>query len=258
MPKHALAIGAHPDDVEFLMAGTLALLKERGWEVSIGVIAKGDCGTKQMSRKEITRIRRGEAEAAARLLGATIHFAGQDDLGIDVNAAARRKVTEIVRRARADLVLTHPPSDYMSDHEFTSRLVRDACFAASAPNYETEDPSPAESLEHIPALFYCSPIEGLDLLGNPVRPGFVVDVSSRLHLKRDMLACHASQRDWLRDQHGIDQYLIAMEEWGRTCGAFVGFEQGEGFTQHLGHAFPRENVIATVLGSQVRVPATPD
>ncbi|MCG3197122.1 MAG: PIG-L family deacetylase [Candidatus Omnitrophica bacterium] len=253
MPKHALAIGAHPDDVEFLMAGTLALLQAGGWEVAIGVVAKGDCGTKEMSRKEITAVRRGEAEAAAKLLGAPVYFAGQNDLNIDVNAEARRKVTEIVRRARADLVLTHPPSDYMSDHEFTSRLVRDACFCASTPNYETEDPNPAQALDHIPALFYCSPIEGLDLYGNAVRPGFVVDVTTQLDLKRNMLACHASQRNWLRAQHGIDQYLIAMEEWGRTCGAFAGFEQGEGFTQHLGHAFPRENHIETALGARVRI-----
>jgi LmbE family N-acetylglucosaminyl deacetylase len=251
MTKRVLAVGAHPDDVEFLMAGTLGLLKDRGWETAIGILARGDCGTKVMSRREITAVRRAEAIKAAGILGAEIHLMGQNDLAIDINPEVRRIVTEMVRKVRPNLVLTHPPVDYMTDHEFTSRLVRDACFAASTPNYETEDADPAEPLGHIPALYYADPVEGLDIYGGRVLPQCIIDISAKIDLKREMLACHASQRDWLRAQHGIDQYLIAMEEWGRTCGALAGLAYGEGFRQHLGHAFPKAHVLAEELGPLV-------
>ncbi len=250
--KHALAVGAHPDDVEFLMAGTLALLKERGFEVAIGIVAKGDCGTQVMSRTEITRVRRAESEKAAALMGAGIYFMGLNDLEIDVNAESRRVVTEAIRKSRADIVLTTSPTDYMADHENTSRLVRDACFCAPTPNYETGDPQPAPPLDHIPALFYADPLEGIDIFGARVVPQFHVDITSKMELKREMLACHASQRDWLRAQHGIDQYLIAMEEWAKKCGAEAGFANAEGFRQHLGHAFPSTNVLKEVLGELVK------
>lgn len=246
-----LAVGAHPDDVEFLMAGTLAQCKRKGWEVAIGIVAKGDCGTQVMSRSEITRVRRKEAEKAASLMGAEIFFVGLNDLEIDVNAQSRRMVTEVVRKSRADVVLANSPTDYMADHETASRLVRDACFCAPTPNYETGDSNPALPLDQIPALFYSDPLEGIDIFGKRVIPQFYVDITSQMDLKREMLACHASQRDWLRAQHGIDQYLIAMEEWAHKCGQEAGFAYAEGFRQHLGHAFPSKNVLKEILGDLV-------
>lgn len=253
MTRRALAVGAHPDDVEIFMAGTLALLKMQGWEVSIGIIAKGDCGTKSLTRAEITVVRRKEAENSAELLGAKLFLMGQDDLGIDVNPDTRRIVTEVVRKAAPDLVLTHPPSDYMTDHEFASRLVRDACFAATTPNYETGSSDPAPALEKIPALYYCDPLEGIDIFGSEVVPQLVVDITSQMELKKSMLVCHASQREWLRVMHGIDQYVIEMEKWAHQRGEPYGFRFAEGFRQHLGHAFPHNNLIQETLKDLVAI-----
>ncbi|MBW7938555.1 MAG: PIG-L family deacetylase [Candidatus Omnitrophica bacterium] len=247
MSRRALAVGAHPDDVELMMAGTLALLKVAGWEVAIGIIAKGDCGSKSLTRAEITSVRRKEAEKSAAVLGAQIFFMGQNDLEIDVNPETRRIVTEVVRKAAPDVVLTHPPMDYMTDHEFTSRLVRDACFAATTPNYETGSSDPAPALAKIPFLYYCDPLEGKDLFGSKVVPQFVVDISTQMEMKKSMLTCHASQREWLRVMHGIDQYVIEMETWARLRGEPHGFEFAEGFRQHLGHAFPHNNLIEETL-----------
>ena len=247
-----LAIGCHPDDIEFLCAGTLALLKERGWEVAMGVVAKGDCGTKEMNRTQITAVRRKEAETAAKVLGAKIYFMGQDDLNVEVDAVNRRVATEVVRKARPDVVIAHSPSDYMTDHEFASRLARDACFAASCPNYETNDADPAEPTDRIPTLYYCDPAEGMDIYGRPTPVQFFVDIGSKMEFKKEMLACHASQRNWLRAQHGMDQYLIEMEEWNKKCGRRAGVEFAEGYHQHLGHAFPKKNVLAEVLGDLVK------
>jgi LmbE family N-acetylglucosaminyl deacetylase len=60
MGKRALAIAAHPDDAEFLCAGTLALLHQQGWEIFIATMTAGDCGSMVLDREEISRIRKAE------------------------------------------------------------------------------------------------------------------------------------------------------------------------------------------------------
>src|SRR5579872_672136 len=117
-----LAIHAHPDDVEFQCAGTLARLAQAGCHVTIATMTAGDCGSAELDPAEISRLRRGEARASAALLKADYLCLEFQDLGIVHDNDSRRRVTEAVRRARPDVVLTAPPVDYMSDHEMTSRL----------------------------------------------------------------------------------------------------------------------------------------
>jgi hypothetical protein len=66
--------------------------------------------------------------------------------------------------------------------------------------------------------------------------------------KREMLACHASQRDWLLRQHGIDEYLDSQEKWGSRRGAEIGVAHAEAFRQYKGHPYPRNNLLLEVLG----------
>jgi LmbE family N-acetylglucosaminyl deacetylase len=126
MPNRAapkiLAIHAHPDDVEFQCAGTLARLGGRGCSLVIATMTAGDCGSAELGPLEIAAVRRAEAAAAARLIHAEYHCLEFLDLQIDHDNAGRRRVTEFLRRVRPDLVLTAPPVDYMSDHENTSKL----------------------------------------------------------------------------------------------------------------------------------------
>ena len=63
-----------------------------------------------------------------------------------------------------------------------------------------------------------------------------------------MLACHASQRDWLLRQHGIDEYLDAQARWGAHRGAEIGVAHAEAFRQYLGHAYPKDNRLLSLLG----------
>ena len=242
-----LAIHAHPDDVEFQCAGTLALLKQRGCTISIATMTAGDCGSAEMGCDEISRVRRGEGRNAAELLGADYVCLEFLDLSIVIDNDSRRRVTEALRRARPDVVLTSPPVDYMSDHEMTSRLVRDACFNAPIPNYATHQWDPAPVLEHIPHLYYMDPVEGTDYLGRPLAPDFIVDISATFPLKKDMLACHASQRNWLLKQHGMDEYLNKCEQWSAARGREIGVKYGEGFTQHRGHPYPATNKLLELL-----------
>ncbi len=251
MTKRVLSIHAHPDDAEILAGGTLALLAARGHHVTIVTMTPGDCGSAEHSPEEIAAIRREEARSAAALIGAEYFCAGFRDLAIFSDDPSRRRVVELLRRTRPDIVLTASPADYMCDHEATSLLVRDACFAAPAPNYRTHAEPPAPPLPAIPHLYFMNPDTGADREGVTVRPDFVVNVESVFASKREMLACHASQRAWLLKHHGMDDYLETMEEWTRACGALAGFPFGEGFRQYKGHPYPETPLLQELLGPEL-------
>jgi LmbE family N-acetylglucosaminyl deacetylase len=247
MPVRILAIHAHPDDVEFLCAGTLALLRRAGCEVTIATMTPGDCGSAEHDAEAIAAIRRAEAKAAADLIGAECLCLEFRDLAIFNDDDSRRRVTECLRRTRPNVVLTAPPVDYLCDHEMTSLLVRDACFAAPAPNYATRQWDPAPPLAKIPHLYFVDPLEGADRDAQPLPVGFHVDVSAVFDVKREMLVCHASQRNWLLRQHGIDEYLDAQSTWSSKRGAEIGAAHAEGFRQYVGHPYPRMNLLLDLL-----------
>lgn len=246
-PPRVLAVHSHPDDIEFQCAGTLLLLKRKGCEVVIATMTAGDKGSAELGPEEIAAIRRGEAEKSAGLLGAGYLCLGFRDLEICFDNESRRVVIEAVRKTRPDIVVTAPPVDYMPDHEETSRLVRDACFTAAVPNYKTRQWDPAPAVDHIPHLYYCDPIEGTGWYGEPVEPQFVVDTSAVFERKLEMLACHASQREWLRRQHGMDEYLDGCRRFSAKRGAAIGTPHGEGFRQHVGHPYPSDNLLLKLL-----------
>jgi N-acetylglucosamine malate deacetylase 1 len=251
-PIRVLALHAHPDDVEFQCAGTLILLREAGCEVTIATMTPGDCGSAVHDAEAISAMRRDEARASASLIGAQYECLEFRDLAIFNDDESRRRVTEALRRVAPLIVLTAPPSDYIADHEMTSLLVRDACFAASCPNFVTRQWNPAVALAKIPHLYFVQPVEGRDRDGRPVPVDFCVDVSRVFDTKREMLACHASQRDWLMRQHGIDEYLAMQERWGGTVGTLVGVVQAEAFRQYRGHPYPQDNLLLQLVGSAGR------
>jgi N-acetylglucosamine malate deacetylase 1 len=251
-PLRILAIHAHPDDLEFQCAGTLALLREAGHAVTIATMTPGDCGSAVHDAEAIAGIRKDEARASAALIGAEYHCLEFRDLAIFNDDESRRRVTEWLRRARPDIILTAPPVDYLVDHETTSLLVRDACFGAPCPNYATRQWEPAPPLSRIPHLYFVDPIGGSDREGHPVPVDFYVDVSRVFETKRRMLACHASQRDWLLRQHGIDEYLESQTRWGAARGAEIGVAQAEAFRQYRGHPYPQDNLLLSAVGQDGR------
>lgn len=237
-------IHAHPDDAEILAGGTLALLSNLNHKISIVTMTAGDCGSGIHGPDEISAIRKGEAAAAAKLIGAEYRCAGFRDLAIFNDDASRRKVTGLLRDLRCDVVLSASPTDYLCDHEATSQLVRDACFAVSVPNYRAGGHEPTRQ---IPALYFVDPIDGTDRDGKTVVPDFTVDVASTFETKRAMLAQHESQRSWLKQQHGMDDYLDQMERWTRAFGKRAGIGLGEGFRQYKNHPYPQRPVLQEIL-----------
>lgn len=245
---HIVSIHAHPDDAEILAAGTLALLANQDNKVTIVTMTPGDKGSDTLPPEEIGAIRRMEAMTAASLIGADYLCAEYRDLEIFNDHPSRQKMTEVLRMLKPDIVITSAPSDYLCDHEMTSILVRDSLFAAINPNYRTH----SAPLKGIPHLYYMDPIEGLDRDHRRVVPDFIVDVGSTFQTKREMLAAHASQREWLLRQHGMDDYLLSMESWTKFRGSELGLDYGEGFRQYRGHPYPQTPLLQELLSPHAK------
>lgn len=242
---HIACIHAHPDDAEILAGGTLSLLASLGQQITIVTMTAGDCGTAQFPAAEIAAIRKNEAKQAAASIGAAYLCAGFEDLAIFNDDRSRRRVTALLRELRPDIVLTASPSDYLCDHEATSQLVRDACFAASVPNYAV--PGASAPLPAIPHLYFVDPIGHADRTGAAVLPDFTVDVTTVIEKKRAMLAHHESQRAWLAQQHGMADYLTQMENWTRAAGQRAGVPFGEGFRHYKIHPYPEQPLLQQTL-----------
>src|SRR5439155_12402676 len=90
--KIAIAVAAHPDDIEFYMAGTLLLLRDAGFQIHYMTLASGSCGSLQYSAARTRTVRRAESKRAASLLGATYHPSLVDDLEILYTVPLLRKL----------------------------------------------------------------------------------------------------------------------------------------------------------------------
>lgn len=242
-----LAVHAHPDDIEIQCAGTLLKLKQLGCGVSVATMTPGDKGSDELSAEEISNVRRAEAAASAAMMEVDYTCLEFRDLSIVFDNNSRRRMTEFIRRKHPDIIFAPPPVDYMHDHEITSQLVRDACFNAAVPNYRTQQWDPAPCCTRIPHLYYVDSVEGTDHFGVRHPVDMIVDISSVIEKRLELLACHASQRNWLQRQHGIDEYLNASRRWAALRGKELGTEYGEGFRQYKGHPHPTDNLLGKLL-----------
>jgi LmbE family N-acetylglucosaminyl deacetylase len=242
--RTVLAVGAHPDDVEMLCAGTLALLHAKGWKVECATMTPGDCGSTTRTRADISAIRKKEAASSAALLNGNYRCLECDDIFIAYDRPTLLKVIALVRQIRPALVFTMSPEDYMIDHEMTSALVRTACFSAGMNNIHTDGVEPFPGIPH---LYYLDPMEGKDALGRVVHPTTIVDISSTIGNKEQMFLCHESQLNWLMSHHGVDDSIESLRLLSAKRGKMVGVPYAEGFRQHLGHAYPQDNILTQEL-----------
>lgn len=248
--RKVLAIGAHPDDVEILSAGTLALLRSKGWSVEFATMTPGDCGSTTLSREEISGIRKKEAAASAALLDGTYHCLECDDIFVSYDRPTLVKVIALIRQIRPEIVFTMSPQDYMVDHEITSAVVETACFSAGIKNIDTVG---IEPFLKVPYLYYFDPIEGKDKFGNEIQATTIVDISGTMALKEQMFLCHDSQLSWLKAHHGLDEYLASVRTLATKRGMLMGVRFAEGFRQHLGHGYPHEPVLQNALTSRIKI-----
>ncbi len=228
-----LAIAAHPDDIEFGMAGTLIRLAEVGWTLHYFNIANGCCGSKELSRAECAAVRLREALAASELLGANFHPPIRNDLEVFYDVPTHREVAAVVRSTKPSIILTHALVDYMEDHQNAARLAVGGAFVRAMPNFAAV-PDTAVYDEDV-AVYHAQPHGNIGPLGGAVTPTHYVDVGDLMPRKRQLLAQHASQEAWLDETQRISAYLELMAELNREVGQMSGaYEYAEGWQRH-GH-----------------------
>jgi LmbE family N-acetylglucosaminyl deacetylase len=239
MDKIALAAAAHPDDIEFMMAGTMALLRQAGWQLHYLNVANGSCGTVTLDKGPIVQARDQEARSAAAVLGACFHPPLVDDIEIYYERGTLRRLAAIVRQVRPVILLLPSLQDYMEDHTNTARLMVTAAFCRNMRNFPTDPP--AEPVAEELAVYHAMPYGLRDALRHPVEPDFCVEVAGVMETKRQALSCHRSQKEWLDRSQGLGSYLRVMEEMAAQVARGAGRDSfAEGWRRHLHLGFGPE------------------
>jgi LmbE family N-acetylglucosaminyl deacetylase len=223
-----LAFGAHPDDLEFYMGGTLAKYADQGHSVTMAVVTNGDVGSSTLSMEEIAAVRKSEAQAAAALIGADLLWLDYHDEFFFYNEQTRRHLIDVMRQAEPNVVFAHWSSDYHPDHSLSGQAVRDARIMTAVPNIKTAHPP----LKKIPALFHYDTAAGVNFV-----PEVYVDITAQFPTKQKMLACHESQNAWISDIFA-DNITKMMEIQTRFRGFQSGVRYAEGFRAL--ETYPRE------------------
>jgi LmbE family N-acetylglucosaminyl deacetylase len=254
--KCAFAIAAHPDDIEFVMAGTLLLLGRAGYELHYMTLASGNCGSMTMSAAKTRVVRRKESIAAAKILGAKYHPPICDDLEILYELKTLRRLGAVIREVGPNIILTHSPQDYMEDHMNTSRLVVSAAFTRGMPNFKT-----LPHRKHVAGdvvIYHALPHGLRDPLRHPIIPELFVNTADVHAQKREALAAHASQKEWLDATQGMDSYLAEMDGMSREVARLSGkFEHAEGWRRHLHLGFSAHDNDPLSAGLQTFVQQNP-
>lgn len=215
-----LAIGAHPDDIEVLCSGTLALCKERGDEIFIAIATNGNVGSgdPSITREEIGRIRHEEAKASVAHLGATLIWMDFDDEWLFNNKETRTRFIDAIREARPDIMFILSENDYHPDHRIAGQIARDCRIPVSVPLVVTNFPPTP-----IPTVFIMDTV-----YGNSFQPEFYVDITSVIETKKTMLREHLSQVAWTNHvfETDITDFLATL---GKFRGTQAGCEYAEGF-----------------------------
>jgi len=252
VPPRALAVGCHPDDIEFMMAGTLMLLARAGFEIHYMNLANGSCGTDRLDRETIVRLRTEEARTAADRIGAVFHEPLCDDLAVFYAPELTHRMGAVVRRIAPSIILTHGPNEYMEDHANTCRLTVTAAFCRAMLNFPTDPATPP--IQGEVTIYHALPYGLMDPLRRPVTADLYVDIGSVLEAKREMLACHKSQKEWLDVSQGLDAYLTTLVEMMQAIGRMSGrFAAAEGWLRHshLGFCAPEADPLRDALGAKV-------
>ena len=247
-----MAVAAHPDDIEFVMGGTMILLSKAGYELHYMNIGNGSCGSATMDAQQIVAVRAVEARSAAAALGATFHDPLVPDLEILYEQPLIRKLCAAMREVKPEILLLPSPQDYMEDHSTSSRLGVTAAFCRTMRNYATDPPTPPISGDM--CVYHAMPWGLRDQLRHPIEPDFFVDIASVIEKKLEVLACHASQRQWLDTSQGVDNYLKTMREMSAEVGRMSGrFEYAEGWRvhSHLGFGPEEFDPLRTALADHI-------
>ncbi len=211
-----LGIGAHPDDLDVCCGGTLARFSEAGEKVTMCVVTDGRAHPVG-DPAGVSALRRSEAQASADLIGAELRWLGIPDGGLVDDIPTRHKFIQLMLDVSPDLIITHAPDDYHSDHNYTSRLVTATIQMAWAPPPELAG-EPVR--KRVPVAFMTT------ANGIHFSPQDYVDVTDVWDTKIKMVMNHHSQylpgpdHDASMIQEPLDQYYLYRLT--RVMGEFYG------------------------------------
>ena len=227
-----LIITAHPDDVDFGAAGTVARLTTSGVEVVYGLVTDGDAGGSDLSSTadQRARLRREEQRAAADILGVTeLHFLGHLDGSVAAHLGLRRDLARLIRMVRPDRVLTQSPELWLDriyashpDHRATGEAALAAVYPDARNPFAFPELLDAEELEPhtVPEVW---------LMASPTS-NIAVETTDFIDAKLAALRCHASQ---VGEGAHLDELIIT---WGRTMARQAGLSK-----KRTAEAFRRVN-----------------
>jgi len=216
-----LAVGAHPDDLELLCAGTLARYADQGHTIIMAVFTCGDMGDLKVPPAELGCLRKSEAEASAAILGARLLWPGITDELVFPNETQRHVMIDLLREADPDVILTHSPTDYHPDHRYVAQLVFDSYFQKGLPHLPGQTQPPCRFAQA--QVYHMDNLAGIGFL-----PTEYVDITASMATKRRMLECHQSQVKPMRELAQTD-LLEVMETQARFRGLAAGCRFAEGF-----------------------------
>ena len=249
MSHTVFAVAAHPDDIEFTMAGTLTLLANAGCEIHYMNIANGSCGSVEHDADTIASIRLDEAKNAARRLNATFYPPLVPDFEIFYEKELLAKVGSVMRLVQPDILLIHSPEDYLEDHMIACRLALTAAFCRGMRNFPVT-PSRAPVDGEV-TVYHAQPHGNRDPLNRLVTPDFYINIGSVIEEKTALLAEHKSQKEWLDKSQGLNAYLETMRDLSREMGTLSTLcEYAEGWRRHspLGYCANNADPLGEMLG----------
>jgi LmbE family N-acetylglucosaminyl deacetylase len=222
-----------------MMASTLLLLREAGWEAHYLNLASGNCGSMEHPSAVVRRQRAREAQAACRILGAVWHPPLVDDLEIFYDLRTILRLAAVIRAVNPRILLVPSPQDYMEDHTNACRLAVSAAFVRGMPNVKTRPPRPPAA--GAVTVYHAMPHGLRDPLRRRVIPGAFVNTARVHEQKKAALAAHQSQKRWLDATQGMDSYLKVMERFSLEVGRMSRkFTHAEGWRRHLHYGFCEE------------------
>jgi bacillithiol biosynthesis deacetylase BshB1 len=222
MAVDVLAIAAHRDDVELTCAGTLLRAADAGHRTAILDLTAGESATRGSAE-----LRAQEAGRAAAILGVSERLnAGLPDAHLTNDDQTRQMVVEHIRHFAPRVVILPFPVGRHPDHRVASELGRDACFLAGLAKYA------AAGAAHRPYKI----LYALSYREDPLKPTFVVDISSQFDRKLAAVRCYASQFDGAKAAGeifptGQDLYSL-VETQNAHYGSLIRARYGEPFYTH--------------------------
>ena len=211
-----LALMTHPDDVECICAGTLLKYKQAGHKIYIALTTSGNTGSNLIdSREEIAATREAEMLESAKYLDAEVMFLRFEDESLFDTPETRRAVLTAIRWADPDVIFTHNPRDWSTDHNITAKLVTEVLLSVGGKLHNADLPP----IQKQPHVFF----EGNKCF---------VDITQQMETKMKMLRTHRSQIGWMETFYDGNDFTEHIEAQCKMFGMWSGSTYAEGFDAH--------------------------